>query len=137
MAGWHPPRAWWPSLILVTAVPVWGFLNGWNGGQGEHRQPVSLTKLDGKAFRLWRQDNGEGHFRWCAEPLDHGILSGQLAFSWRDRTDAAEFDAGLYCTAAKQMDPEPPRLQWRKSQQQMFDSEPQLGEWQDFSQLGP
>jgi hypothetical protein len=85
----------WPSILLVTLVPLWSYLNGWDGGAGQARHPVATVNSGGSSFRLWKTDLGSGLEDWCAQPI--GKSPAQLSFARDDRMVPAEFGAGLWC----------------------------------------
>jgi hypothetical protein len=102
----------WPSLALVTLVPAWFFLNGWDGGTGAPREPVATVQLEGASWRLWRAPLPEGAERWCAEPLAGADGRDQPVLARQGTTVTAVFDAGLFCAELPGA-PGPPRLRLR------------------------
>ena len=113
MSSGGVPKAWWPSLLLITFVPTWFFLTGWDGGRGQTRHAVSIVEVDGDAFRLWRQVAGDGSTRWCAEVVGRASAPDKLVFVFRNETREAEFDAGLHCATDRHTQSSQPQLQRR------------------------
>ena len=87
----------WPSIALVTLVPAWFYLNGWDGGFGAPRVPVATVDLDGGSYALWRSGAPAGGTIWCAQPLGPGEASEELVLVSGDVAVPARFEAGLFC----------------------------------------
>ncbi len=87
----------WPSLLLVTLVPIWFFLNGWDGGFGTTRISVAVVTVDKQPYRLWRSGTKDGTETWCAQPLRSARPHRTLSFVDDGLEVVASFDAGLFC----------------------------------------
>lgn len=108
MAGWRFPGGWWLSLVLVSVVPVWFYLAGWNGGQGVKRELAGTARVGDSAFQLWKQSYDDGRVRWCAQPLSRGVSGVFPVFKFRSATLETEFDSGLACATTEGSDPRMP-----------------------------
>ena len=87
----------WPSLLLVTLVPIWCYLNGWDGGFGTTRTSVADVTVDKQTYRLWRAGSQEETDTWCAQPLGPTRPHRKLSFVDDGLEVIASFDAGLFC----------------------------------------
>lgn len=110
MASWRVPQVWWPSLMLISAVPAWCFVDGWNGGQGHQREPIAAATVAGENFRIWRHVAAEQVTTWCAQPLGAKAKIRRLAFRFHASTRIAEFDGGLYCASFEHGETDMPLL---------------------------
>ncbi len=90
--------SWWlPSLLLVSALPTWFFLTGWNSGNGDLSQARGQLRVGDQTYWLWSRMVDEGETQWCVTSfaqLDQSIL---VLRSSNGATAAATFDAGRYC----------------------------------------
>jgi hypothetical protein len=87
----------WPSLLLITLVPIWFYLNGWDGGFGTTRMLVADVTVDKQPYRLWRSGTQDGTETWCAQPLGSARPHRKLSFVEDGLEVVASFDAGLFC----------------------------------------
>lgn len=87
----------WPSLVLITVVPAWFYMSGWDGGFGSARTAVATVELEGASYRLWRSKPAGGLRTWCAQPLGEARTTGELDMVQGALAVPATFDAGLYC----------------------------------------
>jgi hypothetical protein len=87
----------WPSVALITVVPAWFLLDGWNGGFGSARVAVATVEADGARYRLWRSSERGATETWCAQPLDSVRPTAQLDFVRGGEAAQARFDAGSFC----------------------------------------
>lgn len=102
----------WPSIALVTLVPAWFYLNGWDGGFGAPRVPVATVALDGRSYALWWSGTPVGGNIWCAQPLGPGKASKELMLVSGNVEVPARFEAGLFCAELPEA-PGMPRLRSR------------------------
>jgi uncharacterized iron-regulated membrane protein len=90
--------AWWvPSLLLVSAVPAWFFLNGWNSGNGDLSQPRGQLRSAGQTYQLWSRKLDEGQTQWCVTSPARMNDRAPLMQSSDGAVFTAGFDAGRYC----------------------------------------